>query len=71
MSENDLLLELQQKEPLENFLAPEEAEVFFSLSPEQQQRYLDACSSEESIQAYLDNPDEPQSAKQLLSDGQR
>lgn len=71
MSENDLLLELQQKEPLENFFTPEEVEVFFSLSPEQQQRYLDACASAESVQAYLDNLDEPQSAKQLFSDGQR
>ncbi|QEY25792.1 hypothetical protein [Neisseria zalophi] len=68
MSGNELLLELQKNEPLDNFFTPEEAEVFFTLSPEQQQRYLDACSSEENIQAYLKRPDEPQSAKNLLSD---
>ncbi len=65
---NDDLIELfgDDAEPLSNFLTEEEIEVFFELDAEQQNRYLHAQTSYEAMKAYLDNPDEPEAAKQLL-----
>lgn len=53
-------------EPLENFLSEEEIPVFLTLTPVQQDRYLEAGSSYESMQKYLSDSDEPQAAKILL-----
>lgn len=53
-------------EPLSDFLTQEEMEVFFELDKEQQQRYLEAGTSYEAMKAYLENPNEPAAAKQLL-----
>ncbi len=65
---NDILLDgSTDTEPLANFLTEEEAAVFVTLDAEQQDRYLAATASFEDMQAYLNNPDEPAAAKQLLS----
>ena len=40
--------------------------VFFELDEEQQQRYLEAGTSYEAMKAYLESPNEPEAAKQLL-----
>ncbi|MDF7675976.1 hypothetical protein PT286_04410 [Neisseriaceae bacterium ESL0693] len=57
---------IDDSEPLENFLMPEEQEVLAELTEEQFDDYLDACSSYEAMKAYLDNPDSPPQAKVLL-----
>lgn len=63
-----LLVELfgDDAEPLENYLTQEEMAVFFELDEEQQQRYLEAGTSYEAMKAYLESPNEPEAAKQLL-----
>lgn len=65
---NDDLIELfgDDTEPLENYLTQEEMAVFFELDEEQQQRYLEAGTSYEAMKAYLESPNEPEAAKQLL-----
>ena len=65
---NDDLIELfgDDTEPLEYYLSQEEMAVFFELDEEQQQRYLEAGTSYEAMKAYLESPNEPEAAKQLL-----
>ena len=66
MSDNLIELFGDDAEPLSNFLTEEEIEVFFELDAEQQNRYLHAQTSYEAMKAYLESPDEPEAAKQLL-----
>lgn len=55
------------QENWDNLLTPEEQEVFFSLTNEEQDKYLEACTSYEAMKAYLENPDSPPQAKRLLN----
>ena len=66
MSDNLIELFGDDAEPLANFLNEEEMDVFFELDEAQQNRYLDAQTSYEAMKAYLESPDEPEAAKQLL-----
>ena len=66
MSDNLIELFGDDAEPLANYLSQEEMAVFFELDEEQQQRYLEAGTSYEAMKAYLESPNEPEAAKQLL-----